>query len=312
MIEIPIQSPSSPGINWTLGTGLNLHPDHMPWFFWMAAARRFPGIHALSQAQENFALLKKAGQLLIIRVSAFWSLTRKMQTNSVLKEVDLSGSPPAVAITPPARSTWTGAQTIVWTVDSGTRYFAVEVSTDNGDSWTPLAVDLLGTTFTIYTQSLPDSNEVLVRVTATDGVLTSRDTAGPFAIHNPPVVASVYPAAGQVDVGIHEDVEVNFRDAMDSSSLHSGSFTLAGGLYGSVSGSISYDEGERQARFTPDIPLSYNTTYTAHISTSVMDAGGDPLPAGKTWSFTTGPDLLAPIPTFFSPGDGSFNVHPTP
>jgi len=69
---------------------------------------------------------------------------------------------------------------------------------------------------------------------------------------------------------------------MDESTITTGSFTLDG-----VSGSVSYNSGTYTATLTPSADLSYDTTYTANLSTAITDAAGNPLASAYSWSFTT-------------------------
>ncbi len=228
--------------------------------------------------------------------------------DAVLKEIMPAASAPTISIDPPASTTWSGAQPIMWRSDPGTRYFAIDVSTDNGTTWESLAVDRTDTAYTVETSSLPDTTQALIRVAATDGLRTSTDTAGPFTIDNPPSVGFLSPSDGETQVGVHAQVEAGFRDAMDPASLDASTFTLTGGPFGSVDGTVSYDAEAREATFTPNAPLVYETTYTARLTTGVEDATGEPLPVDATWTFTTEADVAPPTPLALSPRDGAVNV----
>jgi len=97
-----------------------------------------------------------------------------------------------------------------------------------------------------------------------------------------PTVTSTSPDTDETGVAIDTVVTANFSEAMDESTITTGSFTIAG-----VSGSVSYNSGTYTATFTPASDLDYETTYTASLSTSITDATGDPLASTYTWSFTT-------------------------
>ncbi len=98
----------------------------------------------------------------------------------------------------------------------------------------------------------------------------------------PPTVSSVSPLDGATSVAIGTTVSVTFGEAMDVSTITTGSFTLD-----SVSGSVSYDIGTYTAIFTPGANLAYSTTYTATLSTAITDISGNPLASAYSWSFTT-------------------------
>jgi len=98
----------------------------------------------------------------------------------------------------------------------------------------------------------------------------------------PPTVSSVSPAADATGVAVDTVITATFSEAMDSSTITTGSFTLDG-----VSGSVTYDSGTCTATFTPGTNLSYSTAYTATLSTAITDAAGNPLASAYSWSFTT-------------------------
>ena len=98
----------------------------------------------------------------------------------------------------------------------------------------------------------------------------------------PPTVVSVSPEADATGVAISTAVSATFNEAMNELTITTGSFTLDG-----VSGSVSYDSGTYTATFTPSGDLSYDTTYTATLSTAITDAAGNPLASAYSWSFTT-------------------------
>ncbi|NQT31163.1 MAG: Ig-like domain-containing protein, partial [Deltaproteobacteria bacterium] len=98
----------------------------------------------------------------------------------------------------------------------------------------------------------------------------------------PPTVSSTSPTAGATGVSLDTAVTATFSEAMDASTITTGSFTIAG-----VSGSVSYNSGTYTATFTPSADLAYDTTYTASLSTAVTDAAGNPMASAYSWRFTT-------------------------
>jgi hypothetical protein len=98
----------------------------------------------------------------------------------------------------------------------------------------------------------------------------------------PPSVVSTSPANGASNVAVGTTVTATFSEAMNASTITTSSFTLGG-----VSGSVSYNSGTYTATFTPSAHLSYNTTYTANLSTAITDAAGNPLASAYSWSFDT-------------------------
>ncbi|GAH04081.1 unnamed protein product, partial [marine sediment metagenome] len=109
-----------------------------------------------------------------------------------------------------------------------------------------------------------------------------------------PTVSGVSPGDGATDVTVDTVVTATFSEAMDSSTITTESFTLAGS---EVSGTVTYNSDTYTATFTPDANLDYNHEYTATLTRAITDAAGNPLAESYTWSFTTEPapgDTTAP------------------
>ncbi len=234
---------------------------------------------------------------------------RRDGDDALLAERVLSASAPTISITPPASQTWSGPQSIAWETDPGeTRHFIVQVSTDNGATWEAQTVNWPGTVYTLETASMVNTTEALVRVLATDGLNTAAAVAGPFTIDNPLGVDYVSPTPGEEYVNVAQPLYAGFREAMDPTTIHSGTFTLSGGPYGSVPGYVLYDAETREATFIPKTQLAYSTTYTAHVNPAIRTLAGTALAEGATWSFTTEPDYHPPRPRLLSPPHAAFNV----
>ena len=227
---------------------------------------------------------------------------------AVLAEIIPSANPPVIAIDPPPAGVWSGPRTLTWSSDAGERSFAVQVSIDNGTAWETLDIDQTAMSFTLETAGLPDTEQALVRILATDGLRTSTDTIGPLTIDNPPLVSLFSPADGAEHIGIHHPIYIGFRDPMQAASLNTANIILIGGPFGTVSGELAYDPENRQAIFTPLLPLAYDTVYTVQVGTGVQDAAGEALPQAVTWAFTTTQDILPPEPLTVSPQEGASDV----
>jgi len=100
----------------------------------------------------------------------------------------------------------------------------------------------------------------------------------------PPTVSNTSPEDGAVDVRIDIAITATFNDAMNSSTITTESFALAGS---DVSGTITYDSDIYTATFTPYANLEYDHTYTATLSTDITDEAGNPLEEDYSWSFST-------------------------
>jgi hypothetical protein len=105
----------------------------------------------------------------------------------------------------------------------------------------------------------------------------------------PPSVAHTSPNMGALNVPTNSLVAVFFDEDMNAGSINTLTFTLSGG----VNGTVTYDEDSRAAIFRPLTELAPGTIYTATLSTGIQDAVGNPLADDYTWSFTTGSDTSA-------------------
>lgn len=99
----------------------------------------------------------------------------------------------------------------------------------------------------------------------------------------PPAVISVSPAGGSTGAAVSTTITATFNKAMDASTINSSTFTLSGG----VTGTVSYDAGAKKATFVPTNNLAYSTSYAFTLSTAIKDTEGDPLVAPCTLTFTT-------------------------
>jgi len=74
---------------------------------------------------------------------------------------------------------------------------------------------------------------------------------------------------------------------MQSSTINTTTFTLAGPGTTAVTGKVSYDPSSNTATFAPTNPLALDTPYTATITTGAQDLSGNPPAANYVWTFTT-------------------------
>ena len=125
-----------------------------------------------------------------------------------------------------------------------------------------------------------------------------------------PTLLSTQPLNGATDVALNTGLLARFSMPMDSTTITNASFTLtrAGGI--DVPGSVSYDEMNHAATFTPLAQLAASFLYTATIKESVASADGATLAAEESWSFSTGAaaDMQSPMLSFTSPQNAALNV----
>jgi C1A family cysteine protease len=101
-----------------------------------------------------------------------------------------------------------------------------------------------------------------------------------------PMVTSVSPASGAVNVPVTTLVKATFNKAMNASTINSSTFLLYSG--GSpLAGSVVYYPANLTAVFTPALLLLSSTSYTVNVTAGVMDTVGNNMAADRVWSFTT-------------------------
>jgi alpha-tubulin suppressor-like RCC1 family protein len=98
-----------------------------------------------------------------------------------------------------------------------------------------------------------------------------------------PIVVSMNPANGAIDVAIDTTISVTFSNDMDATTITTSTFYLDQ----NISGTISHDATNKTAIFKPDTNLSNNTTYTATIKSDIKDNMGNFLISNYSFSFTT-------------------------
>jgi len=116
---------------------------------------------------------------------------------TLLAERAASPSAPQLSLeSPSGGETWYDTHTVAWMAedaDGDDLTFAVFYSNDGGDTWAPVATDLVGTSFRLDTTSLPGGGEVRIRVLASDGFHTTSADSPPFSV--PTKAPDVYVAA---------------------------------------------------------------------------------------------------------------------
>ena len=135
-------------------------------------------------------------------------------------------------------------------------------------------------------------------------VTTSGQTtnAVPFTIAPALTVISEVPPNGASDVPINQVLTATFSQAVNCATVTTSSFFLTGPS-GAVAGTVACSSAT--ATFTPASLLASNPTYTATLTTAIMDPQGDPLLSNFGWSFST-----APLPTVTAtiPANGAIYV----
>jgi hypothetical protein len=148
-----------------------------------------------------------------------------------------------------------------------------------------------------------------------DDVVDCHDTTSP-------TLSSGAPTEGAATVALDANVEANFSEVMNASSITDATFTLTLGCGSDatpVVAAVSYDPTTNKATLNPNEELQAGKTYSAKVkggSTGVKDSAGNPLVADKIWSFTTMPpapsiDTTSPRVICTVPKAGATGVAPS-
>jgi len=108
----------------------------------------------------------------------------------------------------------------------------------------------------------------------------------------PPTIVSQTPDPNATEVPIDATVWVGFSERV--TGVDSTTFVVRlGGQQ--IAGSVIVDDINHTATFWPGGRLLPNTTYEVAVSGAITDRGNNPLVGAPiTWTFTTGPDTVAP------------------
>lgn len=128
---------------------------------------------------------------------------------------------------------------------------------------------------------------VAVALAATVLVIGCEKSNSPAPASTPttPTVTAKSPSSAATNVALNKVLSVTFSEAMNSSTITTTTFYLKQGAT-TILGTIAYSG--TTATFTPLVPLTSGTIYSATITTGIQSAAGIPLAANITWSFTTG------------------------
>ena len=113
-----------------------------------------------------------------------------------------------------------------------------------------------------------------------------------------PVVDSVAPADGAMNVAVAGNIEASFSEAMDASTLTTSTFTITKqGSTSPLAATVSYDGANKKATLDPASNLEANTSYTARVtggSSGAKNLAGNALAQDYSWTFIT---ASPPVPS---------------
>jgi YVTN family beta-propeller protein len=211
-------------------------------------------------------------------------------TNLVMTNTAVGTNPKTVIVNPAGTKAYVtnnfaGAAGTVSVIDLSTNLtVGLPISVGNGPigaSINPLGTKVYVVNNVSGTVSVIDT--ITNSVTASIIVGSNPIAFGKF-IESPPMVISTSPIAGALLVATDAVIKATFSKDMDASTINAGTFTMSGG----VNGSVTYNATTKTATFTPSTSLAESTTYTATITTGVKDSMGANMVDNFTWNFTTG------------------------
>ena len=144
---------------------------------------------------------------------------------------------------------------------------------------------------TLYTATITTG------VANTLGINTAAAYTWSFTTATQPTVIATVPVNGATGVPANQILTATFSKAMNPATINATTFLLKAGAT-AVAGTVTYNATGSVASFTPTVPLTYNTVYTATITNGATDSTGDPLAANYVWSFTTAvqPVVVSTVP----------------
>lgn len=120
-----------------------------------------------------------------------------------------------------------------------------------------------------------------------------------------PAATALSPSAGATDVVVSVAISATFNQPMNSATINTTTFTLTGPS-GAVAGAVSYSASGSIATFIPSATLTYNSVYTATITTGATNTLGIETASNYNWTFTT--SVPPPTVVFTAPADGASGV----
>lgn len=166
----------------------------------------------------------------------------------------------------------------------------------NGSTSIEGTISYSGRTVTFVPDNLLTPNTLYtgrIKTTVKDpmGNALQSDYVWSFTTDIPPTVIRTSPLDEATGVPLNKIVTATFSELMDSLTLKSplSTFTIKQGTI-PVLGAVSYSDST--AYFTPLVPFTPNTTYTATITTVAENELGTPMDESYMWTFTTSAQII--------------------
>lgn len=120
-----------------------------------------------------------------------------------------------------------------------------------------------------------------------------------------PVVQSTTPVNGALAVPFRQVISATFNEEMDAATINTSTFIITKADGTTITGTVTYSG--TTALFTPSVPLTPNSTYSARIKTGAKDVMGNALQADYVWTFSTGM-LIIPMVSNTDPLNNAINI----
>jgi Domain of unknown function (DUF4082)/Bacterial Ig-like domain len=249
-----------------------------------------------------------------------------LQAGLVAATASTDASAPSSAISAPAAGATVAVNAVVTisgtAADTGGVVGGVEVSVDGGTTWRRAE----GRTSWSYSWTPTAAGAVTIRSRAVDdsgnlqgtpaSVSVTVGTGGGGADTTPPTISARSPASAATGVSQTANVTVTFNEAMDASTISTGTFELRDAANALVSATVTYDAATRVATLNPTPTLAVQAVYSVRVrgggtDPRVKDVAGNALVADSIWSFTTSGDATPPTISARSPTSGATGVSRT-
>jgi len=170
-------------------------------------------------------------------------------------------------------------------------------------TFTPTSSLLPGT---LYTAMITTGAQDPAGVALATNYVWTFTTGGSTPVLTPPTVTSTVPSNGAMNAAVGSALSATFSEPLNPLTVNTSTFLLKQGGT-AVAGTVSYSGVT--AVFTPASNLTPNVSYTATITTGVMDLSGNALAANYIWSFTTAPvPAVPPVVSSTTPLNNAQNV----
>ncbi len=179
---------------------------------------------------------------------------------------------------------------------AGTLSFA-STATQTTASFTPTASLLANTTYTVKITTA--AKDTMGNAMAVNYVWTF--STGFFIV---PVVTATDPTNLAINVPLNKLITATFNQVINPATITPTSFTVSNGTT-NIAGTFTFSGA--MVIFTPFIPLTNGTNYTATITTAVKNPSGVAMASNYVWTFST-PIILIPLVTSTDPVNLATNV----